>query len=155
MPLCRSSPWVANALELRLSCTHPLIFTDGFSKFLINLIELEQLECLRSEDTPPPTPPPPPHDYPYYWVISDTKSKEDKVKVTNLKNLPKFQKYKFQHNFTPDTPSEVAWSDVQIWNGSNMCCWRYRADTILSTDTDGQKDKVKPVYPLSTSLLMV
>ena len=34
---------------------------------------------------------PPPHDYPYYWFILDTKSKEDKVKVTNLKNLPKFQ----------------------------------------------------------------
>ena len=33
--------------------------------------------------------PPPPHDYPYYWVILDPKSKEDKVKVTNLKNLPK------------------------------------------------------------------
>ena len=27
--------------------------------------------------------------YPYYWVILDPKSKEDKVKVTNLKNLPK------------------------------------------------------------------
>ena len=35
--------------------------------------------------------PPPPHDYPYHWVILDPKSKEDKVKVTNLKNLPKFQ----------------------------------------------------------------
>ena len=30
--------------------------------------------------------PPPPHDYPYHWVILDPKSKEDKVKVTNLKN---------------------------------------------------------------------
>ena len=39
--------------------------------------------------------PQPPHDYPYYWVILDPKSKEDKVKVTNLKNLPKFQKFKF------------------------------------------------------------
>ena len=35
--------------------------------------------------------PPPPHDYPYHWVILDPKSKEDKVKVTNLKNAPKFQ----------------------------------------------------------------
>ena len=52
--------------------------------------KLEQLERLRSEDTPPP-PPPPPHDYPYYWLILDPKSKEDKVKVKNLKNLPKFQ----------------------------------------------------------------
>ena len=32
-----------------------------------------------------------PHDYSYYRVILDPKSKEDKVKVTNLKNLPKFQ----------------------------------------------------------------
>ena len=37
--------------------------------------------------------PPPPHGYPYYWVILDPKSKEDKVKVTNLKNLPKFQNW--------------------------------------------------------------
>ena len=43
--------------------------------------------------------------------------------------------------------------DVQISNGSDEYCWRYRADTILSTDgqtdrrTDGQTDKVIPVYP--------
>ena len=48
--------------------------------------KLEQLEHLHSDDTSPP----PPHDYPYYWVILDPKSKEDKVKVTNLKNSPKF-----------------------------------------------------------------
>ena len=36
--------------------------------------------------------PPPPNDYPYHWVILEHKSKEDKVKVTNLKNSPKFQK---------------------------------------------------------------
>ena len=34
--------------------------------------------------------PPPPNDYPYHWVILDPKSKEVKVKVTNLKNSPKF-----------------------------------------------------------------
>ena len=74
------------------------------------ICKLEQLEHLRSEDTFPPTP----HDYPYYWpvhigsqaqsidqfildpkahtinkFILDPKSKQDKVKVTNLKNLPK------------------------------------------------------------------
>ena len=43
-----------------------------------------ELERLRSEDTPPP------HDHPYHWVILDPKSKEDKVKPTNLKNSPKF-----------------------------------------------------------------
>ena len=39
--------------------------------------------------------PPPPHDYPYHWVILDPKSKEDKVKVTNLKNSPKFKMFVF------------------------------------------------------------
>ena len=34
--------------------------------------------------------PTPPHNYPYYWIILDPKSREDKVKVKNLKNLPKF-----------------------------------------------------------------
>ena len=55
---------------------------------------------------PPPPHPPPPQDYPYYWVILDPKSKGDKVKVTNLKNLPKLKI--FETNFTCDTPSEVA-----------------------------------------------
>ena len=35
--------------------------------------------------------PPPPRDYPCHWVILDLKSKQDKVKVTNLKNFPKVQ----------------------------------------------------------------
>ena len=39
---------------------------------------------------------------------------------------------------------------MQIWNGSDEYCWRYRADTILSTD--GQTDKVKPVDPTSNSV---
>ena len=45
-------------------------------------MQLEQLECLRSEDTPwrlMIT-----HTIESYWIPS--KSKEDKVKVTNLKN---------------------------------------------------------------------
>ena len=39
--------------------------------------------------------PPPPHDYPYYWFILDPKSKEDKVKVINLQNLPKLKIFEF------------------------------------------------------------
>ena len=48
--------------------------------------ELEQLECLRSEDTPHHlmiT-----HSIELYWIPSQ---KKNKVKVTNLKNLPKLQ----------------------------------------------------------------
>ena len=36
--------------------------------------KLEQLERLRSEDTPPP-----PHDYPHYWVMLDPKSKQGRM----------------------------------------------------------------------------
>ena len=41
---------------------------------------------------------------------------------------------------------------MQIWNGSNEYYWRYRADTILSTDgqmdgrTDGQGDTSIPPF---------
>ena len=52
--------------------------------FVLSLLKLEQLERLRSEDTPLP------HDYPYYLVILDPQAKEDKVKVTTLNNFPKF-----------------------------------------------------------------
>ena len=52
---------------------------------------------------------PPPSDYPYHWVILHPKSKEDKVKVTNQKNSPKFQIFNFETGITRDTPSEVAW----------------------------------------------
>ena len=41
--------------------------------------------------------------------ILDPKSKQDKVKVTNLKNFPKLQIFKFCKNLTHNTPSEVAW----------------------------------------------
>ena len=36
--------------------------------------KLQQLECLRFEDTPPP-----PHDYPQYWAMLDPKSKQGKI----------------------------------------------------------------------------
>ena len=49
----------------------------------------EQIESLCSEDTLLP------NEYPYYWFILYPKSEQDKVKVTNLKNLPKFQHFEF------------------------------------------------------------
>ena len=48
-----------------------------------NQMQLEQLECLRSDDTPPP-PPPPPHTHTHlmithtiesYWIPSQKKTK--------------------------------------------------------------------------------
>ena len=80
----------------------------------------------------------------------DPKSREDKVKVTNLiKIRQNFKCLNFEMGITRDTPSEVAWYDVQIWNGCDEYCWRYRADTILSTD--GQGDTSIPPFQLRWS----
>ena len=62
------------------------------------------------------------YDYPYYWsvhigsqahtidqVILDPKSKEDKVKVTNLRVCQNFKFFNFEKNYSRDTPSEVTW----------------------------------------------
>ena len=66
--------------------------------------------------------PPLPHDYPYHWVILDPKSKEDKVKVTNLKNLPKFQFFfNFETTFhathlliQSEKDSDHRWTDGRV-----------------------------------------
>ena len=99
--------------------------------------------------------PRPPHDFAYYWVILDPKSEEEKVKVTNLKNSPKFQFFKFWNkHYTP----HAFWSC--LIRCSNMkCIWwvllkiqsghdsvHRRTDGQTDGRTDGQTDKVKPVY---------
>ena len=66
-------------------------------------LKLEQLECLRSEDTPAASWLPIPLSH------IDPKSKEDKVKFTNLKNSPNFKLLNFEMSITRDTPSEFAW----------------------------------------------
>ena len=70
--------------------------------------KLEQLECLCSEDTLIT------HTIDQFEL--DPKSKQDKVKITNLKNLPKLQMFEFwkkkkkkKKHFTHNTPSGVAW----------------------------------------------
>ena len=92
--------------------------------------------------------PPPPHDYPYHWVILDPKSKEDKAKVTYLKNSPKFQIFEFwnghytQHTFWSclircTNMKWIRWVLLKIQSGHDPVHRR----------TDGQMDKVIPVYP--------
>ena len=92
--------------------------------------------------------PPPPHDYSHYWVILDPKSKEDKVKVTNLNNLPKFQIVEFSNKlYTWHTfwsclircakMKWIQWVLLKIQSGHDSVHRR----------TDRQTDKVKPVYP--------
>ena len=55
--------------------------------FITRLLQLEQLESLHSEDIPRR----PMISHTTDQFILDPKSKQDKVKVTNLKDLPKLQ----------------------------------------------------------------
>ena len=69
-----------------------------------NPLELEQLERLRSEDTPRRlmiT-----HTIESYWILSQ---KMTKSKLQILKIHQNFKFFNFETGITRDTPSEVAW----------------------------------------------
>ena len=94
----------------------------------------------------------PPHDYPYHWVILDPKSKDDKVKVTNFKNLPKFQIFEFWNgHYTRHTfwsclircanMKWIRWVLLKIQSGHDSVHRR----------TDGQGDTSIPPYELRWS----
>ena len=96
--------------------------------------------------------PPPPHDYPFHWVILDPKSKGDKVKVTNLKNSPKFQIFEFwnghytRHTFLSclircANMKWIRWVLLKIQSGHDSVHRR----------TDGQGDTSIPPYQLRWS----
>ena len=129
-------------LNSRHSPTNPNSFMNQGNQEILSRVQLGQVECLRSEDTPP-THPPPPHDYPYYWFILDPKIKTRQSqnykfnefgKTSNLKMLDKMCKYEM------DLASIV--EDTE----RTRFCWQ------TNRRTDGQMDMVKPVYPPSTSL---
>ena len=97
--------------------------------------------------------PPPPHDYPYHWVILDPKSKEDKVKVTNLKNSPKFQIFEFwnwhytRHTFLSclircANMKWIRWILLKIQSGHDSV--HRRTDGRTDRRTDGQGDTSIP-----------
>ena len=96
-------------------------------------------------------PPPPP-----YWVILDPKSKEDKVKVTNLKNLPKLQVFKFWTKlYTSHTFRSCLIRCVNMkWIRHEFLKIQSRHDSVHRW-TDGRTDrrtKWNQYTPLSTSL---
>ena len=94
----------------------------------------------------------PPHYYPYHWVILDPKSKDDKVKVTNFKNSPKFQIFEFwnghytRHTFWSclircENMKWIRWVLLKIQSGHDSVHRR----------TDGQGDTSIPPYQLRWS----
>ena len=89
-----------------------------------------------------------PHDYPYQWFKSDPKSKQDKVKVTLFKKLPKIQIFKFykklqtRHTFWGCLVPCINMKWIQpelkvLQSGHGMRDGR----------TDRRTDGVKPIYP--------
>ena len=112
--------------------------------------KLEQLERLCSKDTPRRL-----MITPYHWVILDPKSKEDKVKVTNLKHSPKFQIFEFwnghytRHTFLSclihcANMKWIRWVLLKIQSGHDSV--HRRTDGQTEGRTDGQTDVI-PVYP--------
>ena len=94
----------------------------------------------------------PPHDYLYHWVILDPKSKEDKVKVTNLQNLPKFQIFEcWNKHYTRHT----FWSCLIKCANMKRIRWvllkiQSRHDSVHRR-TDGQGETSIPPFQLHWS----
>ena len=68
-------------------------------------IKLEQLERLRSEDTPRRlmiT-----HTIKSYWIVPSQKNTKSKLQIQRIRQNIKF--LNFETNITHNTPSEVAW----------------------------------------------
>ena len=79
-----------------------------------------------------------------YWIPS-----QNKLQIYRI--CPKFKFWNLSINFTRNTPSEVAWYEMDpasiVENtGQTRFCPQ------MNRRTDGQTDKVKPVYPPSTLL---
>ena len=93
--------------------------------------------------------PPPPHDYPFHWVILDPKSKEDKVKVTNLKNkisnilILKQALHATHLHKLLDKMCKYEMDPMSIVEDTE----RTRFCPQMDRWTNGQTDKVIPVYP--------
>ena len=95
--------------------------------------------------------PPPPHDYPYHWVILDPKSKDDKVKVTNFKNSPKFQIFEFWNgHYTRHTRSCLIRCANIKWIRWVLLKTQRGHDSVHRR-TDGQGDTSIPPYQLCWS----
>ena len=107
--------------------------------------------------------PPPPHDYPYYSFISDSKSKQDKVKVTNLKNLPKIQILELKKNYMQPTLGSCL---IRYVNGKLilLVLWELqsrhdavhrqtdeRTDGRMDRQTDGRRETSIPPFQLHWS----
>ena len=85
--------------------------------------KLEQLERLRSEDTPRRL-----NDYPHYWVMLDPPSQNKVEWPWRYRSRSKVM--------TCNTPPHASDHLYQIWKESMQNCRRYRADTIFKVKAE-------------------
>ena len=85
--------------------------------------------------------PPPPHDYTFYWFISDPKSKQDKVQVTNLNKLPNIYILEFCKNLYMEHTFCICVIRCINMRWIQQVLLKIQSNTIPSTDrwTDGQR----------------
>ena len=100
-----------------------------------------------------------PHDYPYYWVVLDPKSK-DKVKITNLKNLPELKFFEFWHKLYTRhiccsclircaNMKWIRWVLLKIQSGHDSV--HRRTDGRTDGQTDGKGETSIPPFQLRWS----
>ena len=96
--------------------------TDGLTDGQTNKQKLEQLECLRSEDTP------------RHLMITNT------IESCGIPSKNKVEwpwRYRSRSKvITCDTPSHASDHLYQIWNEPIQNCRRYRADTIFKVKAE-------------------
>ena len=160
--LLNENMWISIKISLKLVHTDPIN----------NISSLVQIMAWRRPDNKPLSEPTRttrmfvfreylqlPHDNPYYWFISDPKSKQDKIKVTNLKNLAKIKISKFctklymQHTFWSCFIRciHMKWIPLVLWklqSGHDSVHRRTDRQTDGRTDrwTDGQHETSIPLF---------
>ena len=84
-----------------------------------------------------------PHDFPYYWFILDPKSKQNKVKVTNVKKLPKIKIFEFCKKLDKmlDKMCEYETGLVSIVEDTEWTRFHPQTDGQMERLTDGWMDR--------------
>ena len=145
-----------------LYCDNPLKYSDTFTMNVFMILNNTYFNILSVETRTTRKPafwgyPPPPHDYTYHWVILDPKSKDDKFKVTNFKNSPKFAFWNghyTRHTFWSclircANMKWIWWVLLKIQSGHDSV--NRRTDRQTDRRTDGQGDTSIPPYQLRWS----
>ena len=89
------------------------------------------------------------HTIESYWIPRQKKTKS-KLQISRISQNFKF--LNFETNITHNTPSEIAWYDVQIWKGVRGVLLKIQSGhASVHWGTDGQGDTSIPLFQLRWS----